>query len=145
MVFIRNKFKLYIVTILYHIYFYFFWRLHHHLHNKLFLFRKVLIFFQQPCFKISSIFTFSFWLYLLLKVCNVKFFSKYELENKSYIHLLKGCVCYIFASLFLSLKESIWKSRKNAFFSLQKPFSFSRKSNFRILDIYSNFMTSSNA
>lgn len=39
---------------------------------------------------------------------------------------LKGYICYIFASLFLSLK------RKILLISLQKFFLFSRKSNFRI-------------
>ena len=47
---------------------------------------------------------------------------------------LKGCVRYIFASLFLSLNESTCQTRKNAFFSFQNLFSFSRKSNFTILD-----------
>ena len=41
--------------------------------------------------------------------------------------LIKGCVCYIFASLFLSIKESFCEIKKNVFASLQKLFSFSRK------------------
>ena len=46
---------------------------------------------------------------------------------------LKGCVRYIFASLFLSLNESTFQTRKNVFISLQKLFSFSRKSDFKML------------
>ena len=72
------------------------WSLHHHLHNKLFLFHnfflKVFIFFQQPCLKISSIFTFSFLSLMVaaaLQLCGVKTFSNCKPENKSYIHLLK--------------------------------------------------------
>ena len=45
-----------------------------------------------------------------------------------WMHSLKGCVRYIFASLFL-------KQRKKIFISLQKLFLSSRKSNFRILSI----------
>ena len=49
---------------------------------------------------------------------------------------LKGCVHYILASLFLGLKESTCKTKKNVFISLQKLFSFSSlKSNFRMLDV----------
>ena len=48
---------------------------------------------------------------------------------------LKGCVCYIFASLFSRLKESTCKTWKNVFFLLQKVFLFVRKSNLRILVI----------
>ena len=51
------------------------------------------------------------------------------------LKVLKGCVRYIFARLFLSLKESTWETRTNVFISLQKLFSFLRKSKFRMLDI----------
>ena len=52
------------------------------------------------------------------------------------IYNLKGCVRYILASLFfLSVKDSTCETRKNIFISLKKFFSFSRKSNFRLLDI----------
>ena len=44
-----------------------------------------------------------------------------------YLDGFKGCVCYIFASLF-------FKSEQEDFISLQKLFLFSRKSNFSILD-----------
>ena len=37
---------------------------------------------------------------------------------------------------FLSLKESTCETRKKFLISLQKLFSFSRRSNFRFLDIY---------
>ena len=47
----------------------------------------------------------------------------------------KGCVCFIFAGLFLSLNKSPCQTRKFFFYiSLQKLFSFSWKSNFRILN-----------
>ena len=48
---------------------------------------------------------------------------------------LKGCLCCIFASLFLSLKKSTGEKKKNVFYFTSKPFSFSRKSSFRIPDI----------
>ena len=47
----------------------------------------------------------------------------------------KGCVRYIFASLFLSLNKKIVKLGKMFFIWLQKHISFSRKSNFRILNL----------
>ena len=43
---------------------------------------------------------------------------------------LKGCICYICASLLLSVNDSTCQM---FFIWLQKLFSFSRKSNFRIL------------
>ena len=49
--------------------------------------------------------------------------------------LVKGCVRYVFASLFLSLKQSTRETRKNVFYFTLKLFLFRRKSNFRILDI----------
>ena len=53
------------------------------------------------------------------------------LEN--YFELFKDCVCYILASLvFKSKGEHLWNKEN---ISLQKLFSFSRKSNFRMLDI----------
>ena len=45
---------------------------------------------------------------------------------------LKGCVCYICASLFFESKRKHLSNYEKCF-SLQKLFSFSRKSNFRIL------------
>ena len=55
-----------------------------------------------------------------------------KISTPVYLHIIKlyikGCVHYIFASLFLSLKESIVKQGKTFFISLQKLFSFSRKS-----------------
>ena len=33
---------------------------------------------------------------------------------------LKGCVCYILASLFLSLKQSICENKKNVFYFTSK-------------------------
>ena len=56
---------------------------------------------------------------------------------------IKGCVRYIFASLFLSLKESTSGTWKNAFYFTSKVLFVLEKIkfyNFR----YSNFMTSSN-
>ena len=48
----------------------------------------------------------------------------------------KGCVRYILASLFLSIKEcSLCEARKKKLFHFKSSFWFSRKSNFRILDI----------
>ena len=35
---------------------------------------------------------------------------------KMKVTLIKGCVCYIFACLFLSLNESICQTRKNTFY-----------------------------
>ena len=55
----------------------------------------------------------------------------------------KGCVWYILANSFLSMKESACETRKNVFISLQKLFTVLKKIkflNFR----YSNFMTLSN-
>ena len=49
-----------------------------------------------------------------------------------FLHL-KGCVRYIFASLFLDLDLALVKWRKMFFISHQNLFSFLRKSNFRIL------------
>ena len=47
---------------------------------------------------------------------------------------LKGCAHFIFASLFFkSKREHLWNG-KTFFISPQKLFSFSRKSNFKILD-----------
>ena len=47
----------------------------------------------------------------------------------------KGCVRYIFASLFFKSKgEHLGNKEKCFFISLQKFFSFARKSNFRIWD-----------
>ena len=34
--------------------------------------------------------------------------------------MLKGCVRYICASLFLSLNESTWQTRKNVFYFISK-------------------------
>ena len=48
--------------------------------------------------------------------------------------MVKGCVRYIFARLFLSLNESPCQIRKNVFYFTSKVLSFSRKSNFRIFD-----------
>ena len=45
----------------------------------------------------------------------------------------KVCVHYICAILYLSLNESTCQTRKMCFSSLQKLFSLSKKSNFRIL------------
>ena len=57
------------------------------------------------------------------------------LNNSWFFINIKGCVRYIFASLFLSLKESTFETKQNVFISLQKLFLFSRKPNFRVLDI----------
>ena len=54
---------------------------------------------------------------------------------------IKGCVRYIFASLFLSLTRALVKLGKMFFILLEKFFSFSRKSTFK----NSTFVTSSNA
>ena len=48
----------------------------------------------------------------------------------AHLNKIKVFVRYIFAGLFLSLKESTYKTKKNVSVSLQKLFSFSRKSNF---------------
>ena len=37
-------------------------------------------------------------------------------SSRSFSNILKGCVCYIFASLFLSLNESTCQTRKNGFY-----------------------------
>ena len=49
--------------------------------------------------------------------------------------IFKGCVCYIFTSLFLSLNESTCQTRKIFFILRQNICSLSRNSKFRILDI----------
>ena len=49
----------------------------------------------------------------------------------------KNCVCYNFASLFLSLKETACETSKYKFILLKRLFSFSRKSKFRIVEILS--------
>ena len=49
--------------------------------------------------------------------------------------MLKGCVRYILASLFLRQKSALVRPGKMFFISLQKLFSLSRKSKFRISDI----------
>ena len=49
--------------------------------------------------------------------------------------LFKGCVHYIFTSLFFKSKWELGKQGKMFFISIQKLFLFFRKSNFRILDI----------
>ena len=62
-------------------------------------------------------------------------FLELQVMREEEIKNFKDCVHCIFASLFLSLKESLVKLGKMFFISLQKLFSFSRKSKFRILDI----------
>ena len=57
---------------------------------------------------------------------------------------LQGCVHYIFASLFLSLKESTCETRKNVFYSNLKAFFVLKKIKFKNFR-YSSFVTSSNA
>ena len=47
--------------------------------------------------------------------------------------LFKGCVRYIFASLFFKFKQEYLSNYENMFISIQKLFLFSRKSIFRIL------------
>ena len=55
--------------------------------------------------------------------------------NLYHLYFFKGCVHYIFTSLFFqSNREHLWNLEKK-FISLQKLFSFARKSNFWILDI----------
>ena len=53
-------------------------------------------------------------------------FLKHELSGEC--DWLKGCVRYIFASFFKSLKDTICETRKNNFISLWKLLLFSRKS-----------------
>ena len=55
--------------------------------------------------------------------------------TNSCLYLFKGCVCYIFASLFFQSKRALVKLGEMFSISLQKHFLLSRKSNFRILDI----------
>ena len=53
--------------------------------------------------------------------------------TNSFFKLLKGYVRHIFASLFFKSKQGLVKLGKMFFISLQKPFSFSTESIFRIL------------
>ena len=57
--------------------------------------------------------------------------------------LLKGCVCYIFAS-FVCLKESTCKTRKIVFYFSSKAFFVLEIIKFQLF-MYSNVMTSSNS
>ena len=59
-------------------------------------------------------------------------------------YLLKGCVCYIFASLIFSLNKSPCQTRKNAFYFASKALFVLKKIKFYYFK-FSNFMTSSNA
>ena len=63
----------------------------------------------------------------MLEKCNFPVFIRDVFRH------FKGCVHYILASLFLGLNKSTCQLRKLFFISLQNLFSFSRKSNFRIL------------
>ena len=56
-------------------------------------------------------------------------------NNNLLFYMLKVVSTTIFVVCFLSLKDSPCESRKMCFISFQKLFSFSRRSNFRILDI----------
>ena len=56
----------------------------------------------------------------------------------------KGCVCYIFASLFLGLNKSTCQMKKNVFYFASKPLFVLEKIKFKN-STFSNFMTSSNA
>ena len=61
---------------------------------------------------------------------------QYSYTNRFEVsYRVKVYVCYIFASLLLSLKENFSETRKISFISLQELFSFLRKSNFGILHI----------
>ena len=76
--------------------------------------------------------------------CNTCFHIRpFALSPKElfFFYILSGISCLKVVSTtfllvcFLSWKGSTCETRKNVFISLQKLFSFSRKSNFRILDI----------
>ena len=56
-------------------------------------------------------------------------------EKLNFTNHIKGCVCYIFDSYFLSVKESTCETKKSVFYFTSKDLLFLRKSNFRILDI----------
>ena len=56
----------------------------------------------------------------------------------------KDCVCYIFASLFLSLNEGTCQIEKNVFRFTSKPLFVLKKIKFQ-KSTFSNFMISSNA
>ena len=47
--------------------------------------------------------------------------------TKIHISIFKGCVCYIFAILFLSLKQSTCETRKNVFYFTLKALFFFKK------------------
>ena len=49
-------------------------------------------------------------------------------------HKLKGCVCYIFASLFLSLNESTCQTEKNVSYFTSKALFVLKEIKFSILD-----------
>ena len=52
------------------------------------------------------------------------------------LKLIKGCVRYIFASLFLSLNESTWQTEKNVFYFTFKSFFRSRENQILKLCIF---------
>ena len=66
-----------------------------------------------------------------------------ETFQKMEVKELKGCVCYIFAGLFLSLKESTCQTRKNVFYFTSKALFVLKKIKFKN-STFSSFMMSSN-
>ena len=57
----------------------------------------------------------------VLEKINENAFSKLKVSEEG--HYIKGCVCYIFVSLFLCLKESTCETRKNIFYFTSKALS----------------------
>ena len=66
----------------------------------------------------------------------VKLLFTNVLLNKTINIMLKGCVCYIFGSLFFkSIKEHMWNSEKCFLFHFKSSFCSQEKSDLSILDI----------
>ena len=73
---------------------------------------------------------------LLCDITNLKFLKltiHLLCHQKTFFCNIKGCVRYIFASLFLSLNKSTCQTRENVFYFTWKALFFLEKSNFEIL------------
>ena len=78
------------------------------------------------------------WLYIRYTLQSVIIFEGGKINSNFWgeiqqIQLTEGFFCNIFASLFFNLQDKHYETRKSVFYFTSKLFSFSRKSNFRIL------------
>ena len=115
--------------------------------------------FRSECFNCSwfifcpvkgKVVFFILYLRILKSLLTFRFFISCEnLLNISAMFVdvlldIKGCVRYIFASLFSSLKESTYKTWKTVFYVTSNAFFVLEKIKFCYFR-YSNFLTSPNA